>query len=654
MAAAAADQQPLADVVQVAAGGTTACAVTAANDSFCWGNGEFGQLGNGKSAEEPVSNVPVRTLGVDGEGLLDDVIDVAVGDASACAVTGGDASVVCWGDNEFGQLGNDQAPGTEVSSDVPVQTLGLGGFGTLDYTVQVVVGATGACALAEQGFALCWGGNENGQLGAGVLPGREFAAVPVLVAGPNGQDVLVGIEQISLKNTHVASIAMDFPQGGSGFVPIDPVRVYDSRDGEGPLGGGDMRQVDISAALPEDADPVAVAYNLTVTGTSGSGYLSVTPGGISEPPVASTINWTGPNQTMANSYVVGVDVDAVNVFAGGSGSTQFTFDVLGYYEPVKYGAGAAVGAAGRVAGAGAAGGVAGAGAAGGADGAGASGGADGAGAAGGAVDATADSAAAAVDLPELPAGMIPLNPVRAYDSRDIGAGGPLAGGSSRTVNVTAAGIVPPQAVAVAYTLTMTGTTGTGYLSVAPAGGEQPDTSLINWTGPNQTMANSSHVGISDGQVTVYAGGSGSTEFVVDVLGYFVQDAFSMYFTPVTPARSYDSRVDTPGGPLGAGEQRTTSLFAGAVPDDADAVAFNLTITGTTASGYLTATPGGSLSAPVASTINWTDPRQTRANGTLVGVDQLDETPDAMTAFAGGGATQYITDVGGYYQLPPLQ
>ena len=42
-----------------------------------------------------------------------------------------------------------------------------------------------------------------------------------------------------------------------------------------------------------------------------------------------------------------------------------------------------------------------------------------------------------------------------------------------------------------------------------------------------------------------------------------------------------------------------------------------------------------------------------ANGTVVGVDQLDETPDAMTAFAGGGATQYITDVGGYYQFPPF-
>ena len=615
-AAAADDKAPLVDVRQVAAGSATACAVAGANESFCWGEGELGQLGNGKSAEEPVSNVPVRTLGVDGDGVLDDVIEVAVGEASACAVLSGSANVVCWGDNEFGQLGNDQAPGTEVLSDVPVQTLDSSGLGPLEFISQVVVGSTSACALEERGFALCWGANGAGQLGASVLPSNEFAALPMPVVGPNGEGTLFDIDQMSLGNTHVAAIVQIAPDPGAGFVPIDPVRVYDSRQGAGPIAGGDMRQVPLGAAIPENANPVAVAYNLTITGTSGTGYLSVAPGNFPVPPIASTINWTGPNQTMANSYVVGVDAATVNVFAGGGGSTQFTFDVLGYYEPVKYGVGAA-GAAGDA-------------------------------------EAPVVSAAAEGDPSPMPAGLTTLNPVRAYDSRDIGAGGPLAGGSSRTVNVTAAGAVPPQAVAVAYTLTMTGTKGTGYLSVAPAGGEQPDTSLINWTGSNQTMANSSQVGISDGAVTVYAGGSGSTGFVVDVLGYFVQDAFSMYFTPVTPARSYDSRFDTPGGPLGAGENRTTSLMAGAVPEDADAVAFNLTITGTTASGYLTATPGGSIAAPVASTINWTASRQTRANGTLVGVDELDEVSDAMTAFAGGGATQYITDVGGYYQFPTFQ
>ena len=99
--------------------------------------------------------------------------------------------------------------------------------------------------------------------------------------------------------------------------------------------------------------------------------------------------------------------------------------------------------------------------------------------------------------------------------------------------------------------------------------------------------------------------------------------------------------------------------------ETSAVAFNLTITGGTGSGFLTTTPGDVLSPPVASTINWWQPNQTFANGSVVEVPTLERMVRAqsgqpgevqakgtlglpVTTFAGGGSTQYVIDVAGYF------
>lgn len=389
-----------------------------------------------------------------------------------------------------------------------------------------------------------------------------------------------------------------------------PVRVLDTRTGAGPVQPGSPITVDVDA--PEGA--IAVAYNLTITGTTGAGYATLYPAG-EEMPETSVSNWATRNQTVANGYVSGLgEAGAVEIAVAGT-AAQAVLDVVGYYAPpvpLDPTAGAS-----------------------------------------GAADPTAASAVEdpAPPDPEIgdppPPGsrFLPMPPVRAYDSRT--GDGPLAGGASRTVDLAA--MLPAGAKAVAYTITQTGTTGSGYLSVGLPGAEAPTTSVLNWSGPNQTVANSSTAAVNEArQLEVFAGGDGSTQFVVDVLGYFASEFVSpdgLLFTPITPTRAYDSRVDTPGGPLTGGLSRTTGL-ALTVPLGAPAVAANLTATGTTGSGWLALTPAGTKEAPGISTLNWMQPNSTLANGTVTGA--ID---DAVTTFAAGGSTQYILDVAGYYHRP---
>lgn len=392
------------------------------------------------------------------------------------------------------------------------------------------------------------------------------------------------------------------------FVAVEPYRAYDSRDGDGPLVAGSPRMV--STGVPDGA--VAVAYNLTATGMTGAGLLAVSPGDVPAGGT-STLNYTAAGQTVANAYVSGVDDEGHVMVSATGASTQFIVDVVGFFTVVPS-------------------------------------------------PPTVTSAAVNGDGKSL---FVPMVPTRAYDSRDIGYGGPIGNGQSRVVNVTAGGEVPPEATAVAYTLTQTGTSGSGYLAVGPAGGAQPDVSSINWFTANQTSANSSVVGISDGSVQVWAGtsGGGSAQFVIDVLGYYVPAVdfpWAGAFTPIEPQRAYDSRVDQPSGPISGGQNFTTSMAVAGVPEDAVAVAFNLTATGGTGSGFLTTVPGDVLAPPVASTLNWWQSNQTLANGSVVDVPDFDRLVKAkgegvngtlglpVTTFAGGGSTQYIIDVAGYY------
>ncbi|MBI4882419.1 MAG: hypothetical protein HY826_00015 [Actinobacteria bacterium] len=132
------------------------------------------------------------------------------------------------------------------------------------------------------------------------------------------------------------------------------------------------------------------------------------------------------------------------------------------------------------------------------------------------------------------------------------------------------------------------------------------------------------------------------------------------FHAIKPTRVYDSRAGAPlpSGVLLAGANRTVSVADGRdggggvittdlVPAGATAVAANITITGTIGSfGYLAINPGGDL-VEGGSTINWSSPGQTIANGVTLTLN----TTRQLTVLCGGlpgAATNFIIDIAGYY------
>lgn len=151
----------------ISAGYEMACGVTTAGGAKCWGRGMFYGVGDGT-----LSN---RYRPVDVTGLTSGVESIDVGYLHACAVTTA-GGVKCWGRNDNGELGD----GTNTSSVVPVQVLGLTS-GVIAIRTSKVAGTT--CALRTFGDVLCWGRNDFGQLGDG---GNVDSWVPVAVAGLMG------------------------------------------------------------------------------------------------------------------------------------------------------------------------------------------------------------------------------------------------------------------------------------------------------------------------------------------------------------------------------------------------------------------------------------------------------------------------------------
>ena len=251
----------------------------------------------------------------------------------------------------------------------------------------------------------------------------------------------------------------------------------------------------------------------------------------------------------------------------------------------------------------------------------------------------------------------PLVPARVLDSR---AGQPAAddyssawpANSTRSVQVAGRGGVPAGASAVALNVTAaTATATSGYLTVFPSDLASPPTSSnVNFT-KGQAVPNLVLVKLAgDGAVKIYNSPGGSTDVIADVVGYFGSEAQSSdgRFIPLSPARVLDSRpgeagVDEWNSPWPADTSRNAVIAGkGGVPLDATAVALNITVTGTTANGYLTAWPAGAT-RPVASNVNWTA-NQTVANRVMVKLGNA----GAISLYNAVGSTNVIADVVGYF------
>jgi alpha-tubulin suppressor-like RCC1 family protein len=138
-------------VTALTVGGFHACARLADDELRCWGNNASGQLGDGTTTN---SSVPVSVSGLPGP-----VESMSAGYMYMCVVemSGG---AMCWGENFAGQLGD----GTNMQRHQPVGVSGLDGV-----VAAISAAESHTCALLDGGGVKCWGNNEFGRLGDGEL-----------------------------------------------------------------------------------------------------------------------------------------------------------------------------------------------------------------------------------------------------------------------------------------------------------------------------------------------------------------------------------------------------------------------------------------------------------------------------------------------------
>lgn len=172
-------------VTAVEAGAYHTVALRKDGTVWTWGYNDYGQLGNGSTAQ---SSIPVQVSALSGMKMT----AVAAGVYHTVALRD-DGTVWVWGSNDYGQLGD-----SSNWSSTPVQLTALSGM----VITAVAAGDFHTVALRMNGTLWAWGGNEYGQLGNGSTTRSSFP-VQVRTSG------VTAITAVSAGFSHTLAVAED-------------------------------------------------------------------------------------------------------------------------------------------------------------------------------------------------------------------------------------------------------------------------------------------------------------------------------------------------------------------------------------------------------------------------------------------------------------
>jgi hypothetical protein len=222
------------------------------------------------------------------------------------------------------------------------------------------------------------------------------------------------------------------------------------------------------------------------------------------------------------------------------------------------------------------------------------------------------------------AGFRALVPSRVADTRSSRLGRVHPG---QPLVVDLASVTPEGSTAVSVNLTAVEPADDGFLSAYACGSSPPATSNLNYRA-QQTRGSHAIVAI-DAHRRLCVASSADTDVIVDLQGSFALTD-SELFAPQMPYRAIDTRT--------TGRAGTVSV---AVPPEVRAVAVNLTATGASAAGYLTASDC-SAAVPAVSNVNF-GPSETIAGAAFVVVG-----PDHRFCVTSSAATDVIVDITGTF------
>ncbi|MDG0815897.1 RCC1 domain-containing protein [Bdellovibrio svalbardensis] len=165
--------------VQISSSGNHVCALLDNSTVKCWGSNNYGQLGQGHTANlgdgagEMGDSLQTIKLGMATSrlakvfgGKFSKVSQLVSGPFSVCAILE-NSKLKCWGRNDFGQLGQGNTLNLGDSAGETGDSLPYVDLGTGRTAVQVAVGDSHTCAILDNAAVKCWGKNNYGQLGQG-------------------------------------------------------------------------------------------------------------------------------------------------------------------------------------------------------------------------------------------------------------------------------------------------------------------------------------------------------------------------------------------------------------------------------------------------------------------------------------------------------
>jgi hypothetical protein len=382
-------------------------------------------------------------------------------------------------------------------------------------------------------------------------------------------------------------------QANTKFTALKPTRVIDtrpgfssnrvvSRDKPGPATPLCVRLAG-SSGVPVGA--AAAVLNVTVTETSGSGFVTVYPSGVTRP-TASSLNFTN-GETTSNAVITPLSASGQACFFS-SVPAHIVADVTGWFP-------------------------------------------------------TGASFTAVTPNRVFDTRPSEADGLRAVTKGKVGPSSPLEVQFSNLG--TSGSIVPSSGVgSVAMNVTVTETDGPGFVTVYPCG-TRPDASSINFS-TGQTIPNAVISQLS-GSGSVCFHSSVDAHLLADVVGWFASTGTFTPFTPArvidTRAEQPDglrSVTKTRIGPLTIPQVQFTDL-GGLVPSSGvTAVSLNVTVASTDGPGFVTVYPCGTR--PNASSLNFVL-GETKANAVVVPVSSAGD-----VCFYSMTATELIVDINGYF------
>ncbi len=176
----------IAGVTDISLGFYHFCSITNNNELYCNGENGVGKLGSGTDNSGRLEKTPVHIMGPYYHGGSYDYVgsqtfhSMAGGTGHSCVIQSG-GSLICYGDNSKGQIGNGSG-GVNVRVDAPYQVIASG-------VTKVFAGYTHTCAISS-GALVCFGNNTFGQSGTGT--GDFSVLTPTTIIASGVTDGFVG------------------------------------------------------------------------------------------------------------------------------------------------------------------------------------------------------------------------------------------------------------------------------------------------------------------------------------------------------------------------------------------------------------------------------------------------------------------------------